>query len=43
MMASARRLVETLRQVQVQPPRAFENLAMRREVERLTLRLRGSG
>lgn len=43
MMASARRLVETLRRVQVQPPRAFENLAMRREVERLTLRLRGSG
>ncbi len=42
MMASARRLLETLRHVQVQPPRAFENLAMRREVERLTLRLRSS-
>lgn len=42
MMASARRLLDTLRHVQVQPPRAFENLAMRREVERLTLRLRST-
>jgi hypothetical protein len=42
MMASARRLLDTLRHVQVQPPRAFENLAMRREVERLTLRLKSA-
>ena len=42
LMTSAQGLLDTLRQLQVPPLRAFESTAMRRELERLTLRLRGT-
>jgi hypothetical protein len=42
LMTSAQGLLDTLRQLQVPRLRAFETTAMRRELERLTLRLRGT-